>query len=403
MIPSFDGEAKFDIDLPLTLQGGFDGVSTTDVAIRAESSVSGPGDISNFISNINFEALNLDQLLDMRGVSLDQILDGMIATLDYLVKDESLLYQTLPGLERSAADLFGDGTDNLIESLKNVIEDARGGNLNGLEDQLNAGMNLLLGGNFDPIEVGYQDSNLSVQFDFLKPLVQQSYGFAVDLKQFPLPQDILDKIESVGVTIGDTAGTAEIMVDAVADFSLGFGVDLSDVLAPVTYVTPGSGIGLTLSAANDPLDFNVNFPLESVGLQDLAYLVKGATAEIDMQVSYALLDNDDGFYELGTPATLPIEAFGASISGGATVDLPLFLSGNYPVGGSEGDENGDGIPDNVFHATADFSDGELSFDLAGPGAEQLFDIAALLNDPGFVLEGLETLFQNMNEDMLRAV
>ena len=108
------------------------------------------------IESIDFEAVNIDQLFEFRGISLDAILDAIIDGLDSLVQSDSVLYQNLPGLNKSAMQLFGDGSVDFLQSLKNAVESVRGGNLGSLQSDLNTAFNNVLGFAANPFSLAYQ-------------------------------------------------------------------------------------------------------------------------------------------------------------------------------------------------------------------------------------------------------
>ena len=118
--------AQWDIDLPLALTGALSGVNSEGLAIRAAGQIDGGiGSLANVISSIEFETPGLDDILDLVTVSPGLILDLAIAGLDALVQPDSAINQTLPGLNKSVADLLGDGTDDFVSGLKKNLDALR--------------------------------------------------------------------------------------------------------------------------------------------------------------------------------------------------------------------------------------------------------------------------------------
>ena len=400
MLPSLT--ANYDIDLPLTLTGGLSGVSSTDLEITAEGSFGpGIGSLQSLFANMEFDVPNIGDLLGLRGVSLDTILDGIISGLDYLVADDSVIYEKLPGINQSAVELLGDGTDDFLTQIKDAVESVRGGNLNSLETELNNALNVILGTGVDPFALVYEDSTFLIDFAFETLLDSTEVNFQVDLEdylsQLPLPDIVMDQLDNLDIAIGDENGNIGIGVEGFAGVNFGFGFDLNDVMNPINYLTSGSGVYLGIQAETiNPIDLDVNFALGLAGMEEVGFLIDDATAEIRLQADFALADNSEGRYELDTITGGDVVA---TIEGYANLDLPLYLSEGYAVGGTTEDLNGDGYDDNIIHLGAELEDGSIDWEAIGPGMDQLFELAALLNDPAQLLEGLETMFEYLEDNM----
>ncbi|MCA9196100.1 MAG: hypothetical protein KDA87_01130, partial [Planctomycetales bacterium] len=396
--PSLGAAASYDIDLPLNLTGGLAGLQTDDMAIRAKGEIPNVlGSLSSLVESIDFEFDNLEQLLGMRGVSLEMVLGAIRDGLDYLVADDSVLYQKLPGVNKTTAEILGDGTDFLstIRNEINTFLDSGGSNLNSLQDDINQIFNGVLGAGTDPFHIEYQDNTFLMDFGFEKVLASTQYSFQVDLKDYlselNLPQEFQDKIAQANITIGDANGNITIDVEGVAGVDLNFGLDLSNILSPDAYFVEGSQIYVGLQAATaNPIDFEVNLPLGIAGLEEVGFLIDDATAEIGVNVGYGLVDT----WHLGQGSA----NLSAVVEGSAELNLPLFLSPGYAVGGTTDDLDGNGFADHVLHLGATLQDGSIDWEAVGPGMDQLFSVSALLNDPGKVLLGLETAFNSVEGD-----
>ncbi len=426
LVPTLSAGAGFDIDLPLTLTGALSGINRQGLAIRASGEVAaGVGSLQSLIAGIELETPGLSDLFDLRGVGLDQILDAVIAGLDALVDEDpsggSLIARKLPGINQSAIDLFGDGTADFISNLKNAIEDVRsdsGSSLGNLAEKLNLAINGVLGFEANPFTFSYQDSTLLIDFAFEKVLVDAQVDFEIDLRELflddlqsfidtsPLLESVRDRInlDALDVTLGDENGQIKLTASGSAGVDFGFGFDLSDVTNPVSFLTDDSEVFVGVSAAlGSPVDLNVQLDLAKlVGVQDsslgtIGFLIDNATAGLDVRAAYGLADaTDDGRYELSSISADDLEI---TVDGAASVDLPLYLTPQFPVGGTTQDRNADGFADHVLHIGMALEQNAADFQLAGPGVNELLGIAALLNDPGLMLRGLEQMFDVLQSDL----
>ena len=381
------------------------GLDTGELAIRAQGELAeGLGSLESLLAGIDLQTPGLDDLFNMRQISLDQILDAILVGLDQLAAEGSVIYQKLPGLNQSAAELLGGGTD-LIVQLRGAVNSFRNGDLGTLQDGLNEQFNAILGIDSDPFSLNYQDSRLLMDLSFEKILAGAEVAFALDLADIidrlplpPLPGDfsLQGLIEdNVSIAIGDAQGQIHLSVEGLMGVNLGFGFDFTNVLDPQSFISAGSSVYVGLQAGTQqPVDFEVQLDLGSFG--KVGFLIDDATADIRLDVGYALANNQQGSYSLGEVGSSDLEV---SVGGRAAIDLPLFLTPELPVGGSLADGNADGFADNVLHAAVEFADGKLDFEVAAPYMDQLFNLAAILNDPAKVLSGLETMFDVLQSDL----
>ena len=86
LLPTLEGEAYWDIDLPLELTGGFSGLNGEGLTITSSGSIdSGMGSIASVLDAIEFDTGSLNELLELRAVSLDMVLDGLQSLLDEMI------------------------------------------------------------------------------------------------------------------------------------------------------------------------------------------------------------------------------------------------------------------------------------------------------------------------------
>ena len=427
LLPKISGDSHYAIDLPINLEGVLAGIGSDDLAIRAQGDFAeGIGSLESLIAGIQLDVPELSQILDLRGISLEQILDGIIFGLDSLVETEgdspSLIARKIPGLNQSALELFGNGTEDFIVGLRNQIDSLRNDSathLGNLESKLNTAVNAFFNGEaVDPFALAYEDNNLLVEFDFERVLLNREFAFEVDLnalfadqiQDFVTGNPLLDGVDlgALDVRVGDDAGQVAFSVTGSAGVHFGFGFDVSDVANPVTYVTDNSEIFAFASASlGDGVDIDVAIDLadlignQEADLPTIKFGIQDAVGVIDVRAAYGLQPTSEGRYELGeiNEADLSVR-----LDGHANVSLPLFFGDNLPVGGTTADRDGNGFGDHVLHLgigieDASLSGGDFSYALSGPGVNELLGLAALMNDPQTMLDGLEHMLEILNSDI----
>ncbi len=245
------------------------------------------------------------------------------------------------------------------------------------------------------VSLSYLHSALTVRFLFEKHLLPDtSVDFALDLAD--LAQQVNDPtlnalIGSGGLLSASAGGT--LSVDAYARFSLGFTIDVSNLFAPQLYILDDTGIDLGLSAAGENLNLalGVNF-----GVGQLQVSAQDGTAHVDLQAHLGLDPAADGsgrylVTQLGGNLDF-------SASGAAAVDLPLYFpTKTFPMGGTTRDANGDGYADNVLHIGTGFDSagGFQGFEVVTPDLKSGSDLFALLNDPQFIVDSLNGVFNGV--------
>ncbi|MEM7311655.1 MAG: matrixin family metalloprotease, partial [Planctomycetota bacterium] len=253
------------------------------------------------------------------------------------------------------------------------------------------------------VSLSYQSSKLSVDLQFERSVATE-LGFKLDL------QDLIDEgPDSVGALIGDggvldvdASASGSVAVDAFGRFDLGFGFDLSNVFDPQFYVHDDTGITLGLEVENvEPLEFSAGIEVPVIG--DVRLAIEEASANLNLNARLGLKDDSggDGQYLVNELVTLGFDAVEASVSGSATVDLPMYFpTTSIPLGGSTNDNNADGFADNLLHVSTGFDsngNGFHGFDVVTPNLDNMFDLFALLNDPQFVVDGLNTIFDGAED------
>lgn len=336
LLPTLAGGARYDINLPLSLSGALSGLNRDGLAIRAAGEIPASfGSLETLIAGIELETPGLSDLLSIRQISLDQILDAIIAGLDSLAADGSVIYQKLPGVNQSAAELLGGGAD-LIQQLRGAVNSFRNGDLGSLEAGLNAKFNEILGPGTDPFRLEYEDSRLLMGLSFEKVVGGVEAAFAVDLAdildKLPIPPlksgfDLQELIaNNVDISLGDADGQIKLGVEGLVGVDLGFGFDFTNVLDPQTFIAAGSGVSVALEArTQSPVDFEVQLDLGEFG--KVGFLIDDATARLRLDAGYGLADNEAGFYSF---AEITADDLTASVQGRAAIDLPLFLTPQLP-------------------------------------------------------------------------
>ncbi len=312
------------------------------------------------------------------------------------------LYAALPLINKSAAQIFGNGGVDFVTDLRNGFRAATDAvtDLGGLEAAINAELTTIFTQyglvSDKPVTLEYRDSafyfNLDLDLEY-----ETQIPLAVNLAD--LDPTLADLSSALGLTF-ETGGELDVVALAELDFGIGF--DLSNILAPDLFFEDTSGLQVSLNVANSaPLSLKalIDVPvLGEVGIQ-----VVDGSAELNLSLGFGLADDsdDDGRYSL---SELPgaVEIF---FRGDAQADLPLYFpTASFPMGGTTDDLDNNGIGDNVLHIA-----GELDATVGSPISTNLeysipslvpsFDIFAILNDPNNLLVGLEGMFQQIKSGL----
>ena len=335
--------------------------------------------------------------------------DGTQATLSQLRLQTGSLYDDIPLVGVSPADVLGDGAVSVAGKLRSAIQYVRdnANNLDELSTQLNTKLRAAfpaLPSDAQLIKMHYANSQF--EFDFDITLIE-SANYALDLDLEDLGID-----DWLGFNISDLTNVdiqAQLGITAMANVGLGFGFDLSDVFEPLFYVDPTSGMSAEVIGTAEDLNFNLGLDIGSGALgKTLGLIAQQGSATINAGIFANLGDptadaSGNGYLDFSEVGN----AFQAGAHGQATLDVPLYFPIQaLPLGGTEQDLDGNGIPDNVLHADVGFSVDE-NFDLQTHYETQLpefkmsFDAATalvgLLNDPEVVLGGLESFFDGIDK------
>ena len=238
----------------------------------------------------------------------------------------------------------------------------------------------LFGPGSDVVRLSYENSTLLVDLNF-EQIFAGTLDLAVDLRDL-LPGELA----GFGDVI-DLSASAPLDIVASAGFDLGVGFDLSEITAPTSFVSGGSGLSFGLEVDNGaPLDFTATIDIPSLG--PLGLTVADGSATLDIEA----------FFGTGSEARIPLSdlALSAQVAGAAAIDLPLYFPiPSLPFGGSSADRDGDGLGDNVLHIGAQFDNSLPDFRITTPSLAGMFALFSVINDPGLVLRGLEDMFSGI--------
>lgn len=403
-------DSYVDIELPVALSTSLAGVdAVVDGAVIRASNLITPdsGSIQGFLGGVEIETENFDNLLSFKGISLSDIINGLIMTIDELSdnKDadgdgdpDGLIFQKMPGINKSVVDLLGNGSTDVLTQIKNIlvqVRDADNDDIQSIEASLNSEFNALFGTGTDPFSLIYEDSLIT--FDFALDMVYaDAVAFDFDLQDY-LPPAVTRFGDAVSLQ-----ADGEVDVSAFLAIDFGMGIDMGASLAgglPV-FIDDRSAIdaGLTIETLQ-PIDAQGAIDLSAAGLGEVGLSIIDGNVDVNVNASLGLAaDEQDGRWNLNE---LNSSVLDFNIAGNASVDLPSFFpAADLPLFGTTQDLNGDGIGDNVIRLAAEFDEKGLTnvelpeIDLAG-----LFDVGALLNDPGLILAGLEGMFDGLKSSI----
>ncbi|MFB6089186.1 MAG: hypothetical protein ABEK36_05400, partial [Candidatus Aenigmatarchaeota archaeon] len=272
----------------------------------------------------------------------------------------------LPIVNRSLAEVFAFA-DEVLAGLDEAAEDPADA-LQEVERALEEALGLA----DDELVFAWDDAleELTLRLDWSRGF-SEYFGFSLDLHDFGFPESLsLSDVLQV-------AGGVELAADV--DFRL----DLALVLGENPEFEIRDTTNLTLSAfiLADELDLLFDFRGLEIGVSD----------------GYAVL-NADGDPDTASPATLTMSLngavsldqasveFGVGLVGGFAVELPLLLGidvGTISVRTKSGDE---GLANLFAHGLSEI---EADFSFL-EGLDLDFSLLGLLNNPGYILDGVDT-------------
>ncbi len=150
----FDSRSSYEFNLPIKLQGALAGL--VDEVGRIHGSFNRDGNpavsaadltmvefFGMIPDNLNFDGSGFDSLSDFTNVSLDQALEGIKTALQSAITEDGPIYQDIPYINQSAAELLGDGSVDVVQVIINAIETVQANltDINHFEIDLNQAIN----------------------------------------------------------------------------------------------------------------------------------------------------------------------------------------------------------------------------------------------------------------------
>ncbi|MGK7957965.1 MAG: DUF4347 domain-containing protein, partial [Crocosphaera sp.] len=123
---SLDGDASYNLYLPIQLQGALAGLQDEPGVISAYY---GGGDAGEDTSLVGFfgslatslGSVELDELIQFKDLSFDVVLDGAITALDTLVDPDGIASQDIPLIDQSLVDILGSNSVDVMTQIKNTL------------------------------------------------------------------------------------------------------------------------------------------------------------------------------------------------------------------------------------------------------------------------------------------
>ncbi|MBQ0785009.1 MAG: DUF4347 domain-containing protein, partial [Amphritea sp.] len=417
-------------DLPVVVDTTALGIDLPSLPVISLSTPTLPSlgslsDLADFFAlNMDWELPDLSDILDLSNISIEQLLSMLSNGLGFLV-DNFDFNLKIPGIDLSLDDIFGqlpgiDGIEDMFADLRGLLDGFNADiGLQGLEvwlnDQLAGLMPTWPTVNLPSFDLGWDGFNLDIDFDFNLNLddILGSLSLPFDLDLADLGLDDLglgDLANAINISAdGELAVDAEL--DMAFDFQVAFkeyakafiGDSATDIQS---YIYLGDNTGINLDASISGNNLNAQATIDMPGaIPDIGFVIAGGAALASANANVGLNASSDGRYSL---RQLSGAAFNASATGEATIDLPIFLGitdagvGFLPMGGTEGDFNGDGYADNLLHAsfgfgvsnTGGFTTDDLMVVKPGFGG---FGLLQWLDNPQNLLDGLGGFFDGIDD------
>ena len=157
--PRFDTTSTFTVNLPFVLEGALAGIgdgtvgtlrgsfNTPNSPARNVDKLTAASFFTQIVpNNLNFDGANFGALQDLKNVSLDAALEGLKTALTSAIAPDGAAYRKLPFVDKSAVDLLGDGSTDVVQSIINAISSVQSNlsDINRFEIELNAKLNEVL-------------------------------------------------------------------------------------------------------------------------------------------------------------------------------------------------------------------------------------------------------------------
>ncbi|MFC1857297.1 matrixin family metalloprotease, partial [Thermodesulfobacteriota bacterium] len=253
------------------------------------------------------------------------------------------------------------------------------------------------------IHFSFENMAFTVKFSFEHHLLVD-IPFQLDLQNLINQPGVPDVVKSLigegGLFEVGLDASGSIAIDAFMDFDLGLGLDFSYFFLPQFFVTDDTGITLGLEVGTgDPLDFRASIAVPIIGNVTLA--VKNGTANLSLIAHLGLVEETGGDHRYTLPEliTSGLSLLDFNLGASARLDLPLYFpTPSIPISGTTRDLNGDGYADNVLHVDTGLSlqGGFTGLNIVTPNFSNGFGLFMLLNDPEFIVDGLNGIFDRMN-------
>ena len=293
----------------------------------------------------------------------------------------------------------GDSVDRLDE--QGLTWEATDGDIarelvdGGVYDALRADRNILA--KYDAnksIDLAYQDSVLDLDFSMAKA-VKGNYDLSFDLEDLPGLGELLTQDEGLAL---DLTSDGQVYIDADMNFDLNFTFDLSSLGDPKFIIYDDSQITFNKLEIQtlEPIDVSGSFMVDGKPILTLA--IKDASVMVDLAGTISLVDDSADHQYLISELASDLSLWSVDLVGTVDADLPMYFpTESMPMGGSEADEDEDGYPDHLLHIDGEFrGKNDYDFNFVAPNIDVSKLLFALLNDPEFLLAGLEGFFYTVD-------
>ncbi|NEQ95341.1 MAG: DUF4347 domain-containing protein [Cyanothece sp. SIO2G6] len=380
-------------------------------------------------NNIIVVLPDVSDLLSLKNLSFADIIKGVRSGIQFIgnsLKDQPFYTASLPLINRSLEDTF-----SFMDDIAAGLETAAA-NPAGLLAEVETTIESALGIPEELFTLALDSDFLNINFQW-EALLSEQFDFSLDLSSLP-GGDALDGISS----LADVNGGGDMLLEAIAQFNFDIGINLDSLVAgdpeivlrdynDVDKTGTHALIGARIEGTDLELGFNlgpINFGTESgFAVLDGDGAV-GKADEKDYAGVLIAIDQQDGtqpddgyFYLTGDKQEEFSNNFDASIQGNFNVELPLFIEAlgfKKNLDAVEISTNKDkyddealsklfeyisgNAPDSADALVADFGTlKNLKDTFAGLGGD--FSLLSILNDPSFILDGIDTAVGVLEETL----